>query len=67
MTDFDIITTVNKNMDFEKTIAENHSLRSNNEVLVLIAISAIVIVASLYIYVINEQQKDQKKYTMAMF
>lgn len=66
MTDFTTITTVNKNLDFEKMITENQSLRKNNEVLVLMVISTVVLFTSLYIYIINEQDKDQNKYKVVL-
>lgn len=66
MTDFTTITTVKKNWDFEKTAMENHSLRENNEVLVIIAISTVVLVASLYFYIISEQDKNQNKYSVVL-
>lgn len=62
MIDFRNYTTVPKNFDYERTLAENHRLKSNNEMLVFIGITAAVIVIGLTIYVANEQHKQTLKY-----
>jgi lipoate-protein ligase A len=62
MIDFRNYTTVPKNFDFERTLAENHRLKSNNEMLVFIGITAAVIVIGFTIYVANEQHQEKIKY-----
>ena len=66
MIDFTKTTIIEKNVDFEKIISENHSLRKNNDAIVIIAISVIVLIASLSIYMMNKQDKDQNKHTMTL-
>jgi hypothetical protein len=66
MIDFTKTTILEKNVDFEKIISENHSLRKNNDAIVIIAISVIVLIASLSIYMMNKQDKDQNKHTMTL-
>ena len=66
MIDFTKTTIIEKNVDFEKIISENHSLRKNNDTIVIIAISVIVLIASLSIYMMNKQDKDQNKHTMTL-
>ena len=55
-------TTVPKNFDFERVIAENHRVQSNYEMLVVIGITTAVIVIGLTIYVANEQHQERIKY-----
>ncbi len=62
MIDFRTYTTVPKNFDYEKTLAENHRLKSNNEMIVFIGITAAVIVIGFTIYVANEQHQERIKY-----
>lgn len=62
MIDFRNYTTVPKNFDYERTLAENHRLKSNNEMIVFISITAAVIVIGLTIYVANEQYQERIKY-----
>jgi lipoate-protein ligase A len=62
MIDFRNYTTVPKNFDYERTLAENHRLKSNNEMLVFIGITAAVIVIGFTIYVANEQHQERIKY-----
>jgi hypothetical protein len=62
MIDFRSYTTVPKNFDFERTLAENHRLKSNNEMLILIGITAAVVVIGLTIYIANEQHQEKLKY-----
>nr|WP_315130573.1 hypothetical protein [uncultured Flavobacterium sp.] len=66
MIDFTKTTILEKNVDFEKIISENHSLRKNNDAIVIIAISVIVLIACLSIYMMNKQDKDQNKHTMTL-
>lgn len=66
MIDFTKTTILEKNVDFEKIISENHSLRKNNDAIVIIAISVIVLIASLSIYMMNKQDKDQNKHKMTL-
>jgi type IV secretory pathway TrbD component len=62
MIDFRNYTTVPKNFDFERTLAENYRLKSNNEMLVLTGIIAAVLVIGLTIYIANEQHQEKLKY-----
>jgi hypothetical protein len=62
MVDFRNHTTVPKNFDLEKTLVENHRVQTNNEVLIYIGISAIILVIGLAIYNTLEQRKNQIKY-----
>ena len=62
MIDFRNYTTVPKNFDYERTLAENHRLKSNNEMIVFIGITAAVIVIGFTIYVANEQHQERIKY-----
>lgn len=66
MIDFTKTTILEKNVDFEKIISENNSLRKNNDAIVIIAISVIVLIASLSIYMMNKQDKDQNKHTITL-
>jgi len=66
MIDFRKITMIPRDLNIEKMVSDNHSLRKNNEVLVIIAISSVVLFTSLYIYLINEQDKDQNKYKVIL-
>lgn len=66
MIDFRKITMIPRDLNIEKMVSDNHLLRKNNEVLVIIAISAVVLFTSLYIYLINEQDKDQNKYKVVL-
>lgn len=66
MIDFTKTTILEKNVDFEKIISENHSLRKNNDAIVIIAISVIVLITSLSIYMMYKQDKDQNKHTMTL-
>lgn len=62
MIDFRNYTTVPKNFDFERTLAENHRLKSNNEILIFLGITAAIVVVGLTIYVANEQRQEKIKY-----
>lgn len=62
MIDFRSYTTVPKNFDFERTLAENHRLKSNNEVLNFISVTAAILVIGLTIYVANELHQEKIKY-----
>jgi type IV secretory pathway TrbD component len=62
MIDFRSYTTVPKNFDFERTLAENYRLKSNNEILVLTGIIAAVLVIGLTIYIANEKHQEKLKY-----
>ena len=59
-------TTVPKNFDFERAIAENYRVQSNNEMLVVIGITTAVIVIGLTIYVANEQHQERIKYKIGV-
>ncbi|MEY3501046.1 MAG: hypothetical protein RL308_2718 [Bacteroidota bacterium] len=62
MIDFRTYTTVPKNFDYERTLAENHRLKSNNEILIFLGITAAILVVGLTIYVANEQRQEKIKY-----
>jgi hypothetical protein len=62
MIDFRSYTVVPKNFDFERTLAENHRLKSNNEILIFLGITAAILVVGLTIYVANEQRQEKIKY-----
>lgn len=62
MVDFRYVTTIPKNFDIERTLAENQRVQSNNEMLVFIGITTAVIVIGLAIYVANEHHKERVKY-----
>lgn len=57
MTDFTTTTTIDKNFDFEKISSENHSIRKNNTLIILIAA---VLAVGFTFYNIREQYKSQK-------
>ena len=62
MIDFRSYTTVPKNFDYERTLAENHRLKSNNEILIFIGITAAILVVGLTMYVADEQRQEKLKY-----
>jgi hypothetical protein len=62
MIDFRTYTTVPKNFDYERTLTENYRLKSNNEILIFLGITAAILVVGLTIYVANEQRQEKLKY-----
>ena len=62
MIDFRTYSTVPKNFDYERTLNENYRLKSNNEILIFLGITAAILVVGLTIYVANEQRQKKIKY-----
>lgn len=60
MVDFRTITIISKNHAIENTIAENQAIRSKNELLALIGISAGVLIIIMAIHYAKEENKREK-------
>lgn len=60
MEDFRNFTIVEKNFELENTLAENHLIRSNNNVLVLVGVLAGCVIVGMAIYYANQEYKRNK-------
>ena len=65
MEDFRNITMVNRNINFENTLAENHLIKSKNDVLVLVGVLAGCVIVGMAIYYANREYNRAKKYNTA--
>lgn len=61
MIDFRSYTTVPKNFELEKALAENYKVQTNNEIIIFIGITTVVIALGLSLYIANEQHKNKIK------
>lgn len=60
MIDFRSYTTVPKNFELEKALAENYKVQTNNEIIIFIGITTVVVLG-LSLYIANEQYNDKIK------
>jgi hypothetical protein len=60
MIDYNTITTVSKNFNYEQTIAENESLKYNNKILLATGVVVGICFIGVTIYIINEETKVRK-------
>lgn len=62
MIDYNTITTVSKNFNYEQTIAENETLRHNNKLLITVGVVFGICFFGATIYFITEERKVNKTY-----
>ena len=62
MIDYNTITTVSKNFNYEQTIAENESLKYNNKILLATGIMVGICFLGVAVYLINEEIHQRKYY-----
>jgi hypothetical protein len=62
MIDYSTITTVSKNFNYEQTIAENQTLKQNNQVLLAAGVIVGICFIGVAIYVIREENKNKFYY-----
>jgi hypothetical protein len=55
MIDYNTITTVNKNFNYEQTIAENETLKYNNKILLATSVVVGICFFGVAVYLINEE------------
>jgi len=60
MIDYDTITTVSKNFNYEQTIAENETLRHNNKILLATGVVVGICFLGVAVYLINEEMQHRK-------
>jgi hypothetical protein len=62
MIDYDTITTVSKNFNYEQTIAENETLKLNNKILLATGVVVGICFLGVAVYLINEEMQHKKYY-----
>jgi hypothetical protein len=62
MIDYDKITTVSKNFNYDQTIAENESLKYNNKILLATGVVVGICFLGVAVYLINEEIQQRKYY-----
>jgi uncharacterized oligopeptide transporter (OPT) family protein len=63
MIDYNTITTVSKNFNYEQTIAENQKLKYNNQFLLATGLIVGICLIGIAIYVIQEENNNKFYYT----
>ena len=62
MIDYDKITSVSKNFNYEQTIAENETLRHNNKILLATGVVVGICFLGVAVCLINEELQGRKYY-----
>ncbi len=65
MEDFRNFTIIEKNFELENTLAENHLIRSKNDVLVVVGVLAGCVIMGMAFYYANQEYNRTKKYSTA--
>ncbi len=60
MIDYDTITTVSKNFNYELTIAENETLKHNNKIFLATGVVVGICFLGVAVYLINEEMQHRK-------
>ena len=62
MIDYNTITTVSKNFNYEQAIKENESLKYNNKILLATGVVVGICFLGVAVYLINEEMQYKKYY-----